>query len=70
MTSILCGNKFTDIYWEIIFDESSNFTDNISQVKILLKISYINMNTLNKGNLNLILDEHSFNVNNNLNYKN
>ena len=34
---------------------------NISQIKILLKISYINLSNMEKSELNLILNEEEFN---------
>ena len=34
---------------------------NISQIKILLKISYINLSNMEKLELNLILNEEEFN---------
>ena len=46
---------------EIIFDDSSDKTVNISQIKILLKISYINLSSMKKSELNLILNEEEFN---------
>ena len=54
-------NKFLDLNWEIIFDDSSDKTPNISQIKILLKISYINLSSMKKSELNLILSEEVFN---------
>ena len=36
-------------------------TPNISQIKILLKIAYINLSSMKKSELNLILNEEVFN---------
>ena len=46
---------------EIIFDDSSDKTVNISQIKILLKISYINLSYMEKSELYFILNEEEFN---------
>ena len=35
---------------------------NISQIKILLKISYINLSNMEKSELNLILNEEEFDI--------
>ena len=61
ITKLILDNKFLDLNWEIIFDVSSNKTPNISQIKILLKISYINLSSMKKSELNLILKEEEFN---------
>ena len=50
-----------DINWEIIFDDSSDKTPNISQLKILVKITYMNLSSMQKEELNLILNENEFN---------
>ena len=47
--------------WEIIFDDSSDKTPNISQLKILLKLTYLNLSLMKKEELNLILNENEFN---------
>ena len=39
ITKLILDNKFLDINWEIMFDDSSDKTPNISQLKILVKIS-------------------------------
>ena len=61
ITKLILDNKFLDLNWEIIFDDSSDKTVNISQIKILLKISYINLSNMEKSELNLILNEEEFN---------
>ena len=47
--------------WEIVFDDSSDKTPNISQLKILVKFSYLNLSLMKKEELNLILNENEFN---------
>ena len=58
---MILDSKFLDLNLEIIFDDSSDKTPNISQIKILLKISYINLSSMKKSELNLILNEEVFN---------
>ena len=58
---MILDSKFLDLNLEIIFDDSSDKTPNISQIKILLKISYINLSSMKKSELNLILNEKEFN---------
>ena len=58
---MILDSKFLDLNLEIIFDDSSDKTPNISQIKILLKISYINLSSMKKSELNLILNEEEFN---------
>ena len=41
ITKLILDNKFLDLNWEIIFDDSSDKTPNISQIKILVKFSYL-----------------------------
>ena len=43
-------------------EDSSSITSDISLIKILIKLSYYNMPTLEERVLNLILDEKSFEV--------
>ena len=50
-----------DLNWEIIFDDSSDKTPNMSQIKILVKFSYLNLSNMEKSELNLILNEDEFN---------
>ena len=47
--------------WEIMFDDSSDKTPNISQLKILVKFSYLNLSLMKKEELNLIHNENEFN---------
>ena len=58
---MILDSKFLDLNLEIIIDDSSDKTPNISQIKILLKISYINLSSMKKSELNLILNEEEFN---------
>ena len=50
-----------DLNWEIIFDDTSDKTPNMSQIKILAKLSYISLSNMKKSELNLILNEEEFN---------
>ena len=61
ITKLILENKFLDLNWEILFDDSSDKTPNISQIKILVKFSYINLSNMKKEELNLILSEEEFN---------
>ena len=61
ITKLILENKFLDLNWEILFDDSSDKTPNMSQIKILVKFSYINLSNMKKKELNLILSEEEFN---------
>ena len=61
ITKLILDNKFLDLNWEIIFDDSSDKTPNMSQIKILVKFSYLNLSNMEKSELNLILNEDEFN---------
>jgi hypothetical protein len=61
INKLFLNNKFLELNWEIIYDDSSNITTNINQIKILLKIFYLNLNDLKVENLNIILNEKEFN---------
>ena len=61
ITKLILDNKFLDFNWEIIFDDSSDKTPNMSQIKILVKFSYLNLSNMEKSELNLILNEEEFN---------
>ena len=61
ITKLILENKFIDLNWEILFDDSSDKTPNMSQIKILVKFSYINLSNMKKEELNLILSEEEFN---------
>ena len=52
ITKLILGNKFLDLNWEIIFDDSSDKTPNISQIKILVKFTYLNLSNMKKEQLN------------------
>ena len=65
MNRIILENKFYDLTWEILLEDSSSVSNDISLVKILVKIIYLNIPSLEKKELNLIMDEKSFEV---LNY--
>ena len=61
ITKLILENKFLDLNWEILFDDSSDKTPNMSQIKILVKFSYINLSNMKKEELNLLLSEEEFN---------
>ena len=61
ITKLILDNKFLDINWEIMFDDSSDKTPNMSQLKILVKISYLNLSLMKKEELALLLNENEFN---------
>ena len=61
ITKLILENKFLDLNWEILFDDSSDKTPNMSQIKILVKFSYINLSNMKKEELNLKLSEEEFN---------
>ena len=61
ITKLILDNKFLDFNWEIIFDDASDKTPNMSQIKILAKFSYLNLSNMKKSELNLILNEEEFN---------
>ena len=44
-----------------MLDDSSDKTPNISQIKILVKISYLNLSSMKKEELYLLLNEEEFN---------
>ena len=44
-----------------MFRYYSDQTPNMSQIKILVKLSYLNMSLMQKEELNLILSENEFN---------
>lgn len=61
ITKLILDNKFLDLNWEIIFEDTSDQTPNMSQIKILVKFSYLNLSNMKKSELNLILNEEEFN---------
>ena len=61
ITKLILDNKFLDLNWEIIFDDTSDKTPNMSQIKIRLKLSYLSLSNMKKSELNLILNEEEFN---------
>ncbi len=56
----MVDNKFSDIKWEVLLEDNSNKSNDISQIKILIKIFYVSIPTLKEEELNLIFDEKSF----------
>ena len=61
ITKLIMDNKFLDVNWEILFDDASDKTPNMSQLRILVKISYLNLSKMKKEDLNLVLNEEEFN---------
>ena len=61
IVKLIVENKFLDFKWEIVMDDSSSLTKNISQIKIKIKIIYMNMATLKKDSIIMLLNEKQFN---------
>ena len=61
LIKLILQNKFIDLQWEIVFDDKSSQIKNISQVKIRVNFIYLNMATMKKESLMLILKENEFN---------
>ena len=55
-------NRFLDIKWEILLDDNSSITKDISQIKILIKIFYMNMKDLSIKQIKLKLIQKEFDV--------
>jgi hypothetical protein len=62
--SFITQNRFLDLSWEIIYEDVSSFCSNINSVKILMKISILDIGLLEKQSINLVFDEKKFEVNN------
>jgi hypothetical protein len=62
LNHLIVDNKFLDISWEIVLEDQSSKSLDISQVKIVVKISYMSVSKLAKKELNLIFDENTFDV--------
>ena len=60
-SKLILENKFIDLEWEIIFDDTSCKTVDISQIRIKVKITYLNVATMEKSSLTLVLSEAEFN---------
>lgn len=60
-SKLILENKFVDLEWEILFDDTSSKTVDISQIRIKVKITYLNAATMKKSYLTLILNEAEFN---------
>ena len=60
-SKLILENKFIDVEWEIIFDDTSCKTVDISQIRIKVKITYLNVATMEKSSLTLVLSEAEFN---------
>ena len=61
LIKLILQNKFIDLQWEIVFDDKSSQINNISQVKIRVNFIYLNLATMKKESLMLILKENEFN---------
>ena len=61
LIKLILQNKFIDLQWEIVFDDKSSQIKNISQVKIRVNFIYLNLATMKKELLMLILKENEFN---------
>ena len=52
-SKLILENKFIDLEWEIIFDDTSCKTVDISQIRIKVKITYLNVATMEKSSLTI-----------------
>ncbi len=62
LNNLIVDNKFLDISWDIVLEDQSSKSMDISQVKIEVKISYLSVSKLEKKEINLLFDENSFDV--------
>jgi hypothetical protein len=60
--ALLTENKFLNIKWDIVLEDQSSLSADISQIKILLKLRYLNLPTLQEKELELLFDEKAFDV--------
>ena len=60
-SKLILENRFINLEWEIIFDDTSCKTVDISQIRIKVKITYLNVATMEKSSLTLVLSEAEFN---------
>jgi hypothetical protein len=60
--TLLTENKFLNMKWDVILEDQSSLSSDISQIKILLKIRYMNLTSLEEKELDLLFDEKSFEV--------
>ncbi len=51
-----------DLTWKILLEDSSSLSNDITAIKILLKIYYINILNLEKREMNIIMNENNFEV--------
>ena len=58
--SLLLQNKLINMSWEILLEKESNEVKDIDQIKILLKLEYIDKINLEVKDLNIILNETQF----------
>lgn len=58
---LLHQNKFIDINWELLLESSSSELSSINQLKVNVKITYLNTLTSELNNINMILTEKEFN---------
>ena len=63
LNHLIVDNKFLDISWNIVLEDQSSKSMDISQVKIEVKIRYLSVGKLEKKELNLLFDENTFDVN-------
>lgn len=60
ITKLLIQNKFLNLEWKIIFEDTSDEIKNISLIKILIKIHYLNISKMQKEYLCLLMDKEQF----------
>jgi hypothetical protein len=62
LSHFIVDNKFLDLSWEILLEDQSSKSLDISQIKIVVRISYMSVSELGKKELNLMFDENTFDV--------
>ena len=62
LKNFIVDNKFLDLTWEILLEDQSSVSLDISQVKIIVRIIYMSVSNLKKLELNLVFDENTFDV--------
>lgn len=58
---LILQNKFVDLQWEIVFEDTSSQVKNIAQVKIRVKFVYLDLATMKKESIIILLKENEFN---------
>ena len=61
--TFLCENRFLEIKWEIVMDDCSNITKNISQIFVIVDLKYIDMCDLSIKDIKIKFSPKEFEVN-------